>query len=83
MNAKLTLTIEKSIIEKAKLYAKKSGRSLSNMIESYLERLVVSSENSENEVPNEFNGLFGCVSLPTEMDDKASIRSILIEKYNR
>jgi uncharacterized protein (DUF3820 family) len=36
MNAKLTLTIEQSVIEKAKIYAKSRGRSLSDIIESYL-----------------------------------------------
>ncbi len=34
MNTKLTLTIEKTIIEKAKLYAKGHNRSLSEMISS-------------------------------------------------
>jgi len=36
MNTKLTLTIEESIIEKAKSYARKNGRSLSDIIENYL-----------------------------------------------
>ena len=36
MNTKLTLTIEQSIIEKAKKYASGKGRSLSDIIENYL-----------------------------------------------
>jgi hypothetical protein len=37
MNTKLTLTIEKNVIEKAKRYAKQNSRSLSDIIEKYLE----------------------------------------------
>ncbi|WKN42377.1 DUF6364 family protein [Tunicatimonas pelagia] len=36
MNTKLTLTIEKEIIEIAKKYAKEKGQSLSEMVENYL-----------------------------------------------
>ena len=35
MNTKLTLSLEKEIIEQAKVYAKGTGRSLSQMVESY------------------------------------------------
>jgi uncharacterized protein (DUF3820 family) len=40
MNTKLTLTIEKTIIEKAKKYAKVNGRSLSDMVENYLKAIT-------------------------------------------
>ncbi|MEM7660505.1 MAG: DUF6364 family protein, partial [Bacteroidota bacterium] len=62
MNTKLTLTIEKSVIEKAKAYAKKSGRSLSDLIESYLLRLVSESDLVTETVPEEFKDLFGSVN---------------------
>ncbi|MEL6588725.1 MAG: DUF6364 family protein [Bacteroidota bacterium] len=81
MNTKLTLTIEKSVIEKAKDYAKKSGRSLSDLIESYLQRLISESELVEETVPEEFKDLFGSVSLPSDLDDKAAIRKIMREKH--
>ena len=35
MNTKLTLTIEKEVIETAKEYAKERGQSLSEMVENY------------------------------------------------
>jgi hypothetical protein len=82
MNTKLTLTIEKTVIEKAKDYAKKSGRSLSDLIESYLQRLIMDSEVSEASVPGEFKDLFGSVNPPKEMDDKSAIRTIMREKHN-
>jgi len=36
MNAKLTQTIDKGVIEQANGYAKSENRSLSNLIESFL-----------------------------------------------
>jgi len=44
MTTKLTLTVEKDVIERAKFYAKHSGRSLSELIEQYLDSLT--QENS-------------------------------------
>ena len=35
MNTKLTLTVEKKVIAKAKSYAKKQNRSLSKLVENY------------------------------------------------
>ena len=40
MNTKLTLTIEKSLIDKAKKYAKGKGRSLSDIVENYLKVII-------------------------------------------
>jgi len=43
MNTKLTLTLEKEIIEQAKKYASNKGRSLSEMVENYF-RYVTESK---------------------------------------
>ena len=40
MSAKLTLSIEEEVIEIAKQYAKKQGRSLSNIVEEYLKSIA-------------------------------------------
>ena len=40
MNTKLTLTIEKEIIEEAKEYAKEKGQSLSDLVENYFKLLT-------------------------------------------
>ena len=76
MRTKLTLTIDQSVIEKARIYAKQSGRSLSDLVETYLQRLTSESELSEERVPEEFKDLFGTVNLPTDLDDKSAIREI-------
>ena len=80
MNTKLTLTLEKSTIDKAKRYAKQSGRSLSDLIESYLEELTT-TETPFEEVPDEFKDLFGSVNLSSDVDDKQAIRVILNRKH--
>ena len=41
MNTKLTLTIEKEIIEIAKEYAKEKGQSLSEIVENYFKLITV------------------------------------------
>lgn len=45
MNTKLTLTIEREIIERAKNYAKEKNRSLSDIIENYLKILTKEERN--------------------------------------
>ena len=40
MNTKLTLTLEKEIIEQAKKYASSKGRSLSEMVENYFRYII-------------------------------------------
>jgi uncharacterized protein (UPF0335 family) len=79
MNTKLTLTINKEIIVKAKKYAKQTERSLSNLIESYLDK-ITRQEQEPDAVPDEFKELFGVVNLPVDPDDKQLIRSIALDK---
>lgn len=82
MNTKLTLTIEQSIIEKAKLYAKKKERSLSDLIENYLKALTT-EENStkEDELSPIVKSLRGSFKMPENFDYKKELTDILSEKY--
>lgn len=47
MNTKLTLTIEKEVIEIAKEYAKEKGLSLSEMVENYFKFVTVNRRKIE------------------------------------
>ena len=80
MNTKLTLTIEQSIIEKAKAFAKDKGRSLSDIIENYLKAIT-----SEKKVPNDIsplvNSLRGSFKAPDSFDYKEELSKGLSEKY--
>ena len=82
MPTKLTLTLKRSTIEKAKQYAKRSNRSLSGLVEAYLEKITATEFTSE-EIPEEFKGLFGSVDLSSEINDKQNIRNILAEKHRQ
>ena len=81
MRTKLTLTIDQSVIDKARIYAKQSGRSLSDLVETYLQRLTSESELSEERVPEEFKDLFGSVNLQSGLDEKAAIREIMSIRF--
>ena len=78
MHSKLTLSIEKRIIEKAKSYAKKSNRSLSEIIQSYLETITSSEEEFGDD---ELNSIKGVISLDEGFDLKNEIRNIRREKH--
>ena len=79
MTTKLTLTVEKSIIERAKSYAKNTGRSLSELIENYLENIT--QENNNSELSPKLSKLVGSVNLPDDFDDKEELRLALEKKY--
>ena len=82
METKLTLRLNDSVIERAKVYAKSQRISLSKMIESYLDSLTRERE-SDNKVliTPLVESLSGVIDLPSDFDDKSEYRDYLIEKY--
>ena len=80
MNTKLTLTIEQSIIERAKSYAKGKGRSLSDIIENYLKAITTEQRIVENISPI-VNSLRGSFKSPKSFDYKKELSKGLSEKY--
>ena len=84
MSTKLTLTVDKQVIEEAKKYAKKQGRSLSNLIEDYLKLLIEppSLANDELEYSAIVKSLDGSVKVEEEdFDYKEVLEQELIKKY--
>jgi len=80
MDTKLTLNLDKSITEKAKVYAKSHKISLSRLIESYLASLVTNSS-KESEITPLVEGLSGVIELEKDFDYKEGYSDYLIEKY--
>ncbi len=80
MNTKLTLTIEQSIIERAKSYAKGKGRSLSDIIENYLKAITTEQRIVEDTSPL-VNSLRGSFKSPESFDYKKELSKGLSEKY--
>ena len=81
MNTKLTLTMEQSVIEKAKKFAEKSERSLSDLIENYLKALTDEEIALEDELSPTVNYLRGSFKLPKNFDYKRELTDRLSEKY--
>lgn len=81
MLTKLTLTIEKQIVEEAKIYAKNTGRSLSAMIETYLENIVKSPSNKPGKVSSRIDKIIGVAKLPKDFDEKRELREYLEKKH--
>lgn len=79
MTTKLTLTIEETIIKKAKHYARSTGRSLSELVEAYLEN-IVEKEPTQN-LSGRLNKITGAVKLPANFDEKKELRSLLEQKH--
>jgi hypothetical protein len=79
MTTKLTLTVEKSVIERAKSYAKNTGRSLSEIIENYL--TTITKESTNNELSPKLKKIVGVVNLPNDFDEKVALRSAMEKKH--
>ena len=81
MNTKLTLTIEQTIIEKAKKYANSKGRSLSDIIENYLKVITREESSIKTELTPLVKSLKGSFKAPKNMDYKKELSKRLSEKY--
>jgi hypothetical protein len=84
MNTKLTLSLEKEVIEKAKIYAKGTGRSLSEMVENYFRNLISKSEknnNESNDIDERLKKITGVVTLPDDFDVEKAKEEYHKEKY--
>lgn len=78
MTTKLTLSINKTVIEKAKLYAKGNNQSLSQIVESYLEKIT--SENIELG-DTELDSIRGIITLPKDFNLKEETRKLRTKKH--
>ncbi len=81
MNTKLTLTIEQSLIEQAKKYAKEKGRSLSDIVENYFKAIVKEEGIVNMESTPIADSLRGSFKEPKNFDYKKELIEALTEKY--
>ncbi|MES2274567.1 MAG: DUF6364 family protein [Bacteroidota bacterium] len=80
MTTKLTLTMEDGVINSAKKYARKNGRSLSDIVENYLKSIAVPEENTAALSPK-VTRLMGIITLPDDFDHKKEMGQALMKKY--
>ena len=83
MDVKLTLKLDKIVIEKAKEYAAVHKKSLSRMIESYLKSLVdePSNEDEEIEISPFVRSMSTGVNMAADIDHKKLYGDHLKKKY--
>jgi hypothetical protein len=80
MDTKLTLNLDKNVIEQAKEYAKSHKISLSRLIESYLSSLNTKKDR-EIEITPLVESLSGVIKLENNFNYKEGYTDYLIEKY--
>ena len=84
MDTKLTLKLDKFVIEQAKEYASSHKRSLSRIIESYL-RSLINREKDDNESDIEISpfvkSMSTGVNIPSDLDYKSELLNHLIDKH--
>ena len=78
MDSRLTLKPDQQLIEKAKYYAKTHKKSLSSIIENYLQRITDEKRTDEPYTPL-VKSLSGIINLPEEKDN--GYGEYLTEKY--
>jgi len=82
MNTKLTLTIEKEVIETAKKYAKEKGQSLSEMVENYFKLITVNREKIRpKQLSPKVRKLRGIINTAENFDYKEVLTKELSKKY--
>jgi Family of unknown function (DUF6364) len=80
MQAKLTLSLERGVIEQAKEVAREQHKSLSKMVENYL-RLVSRKEAADDAISPVVARLMGVASLDVQDRGREEITAYLEEKH--
>ena len=78
MNTKLTLNLNKEIIEEAKTYARSQSVSLSKLIENYLQSITRESK-KESTVSPLVESLTGIIS--SDLNEREEYRYYIEQKY--
>lgn len=82
MDTKLTLKLEKVVIEEAKKYAASKNYSLSRLVESYLKSLISESKSKDFKISPFVKSLSAGQSLPVDIDYKKEYREHLANKHS-
>ncbi|SDH00092.1 DUF6364 family protein [Psychroflexus sediminis] len=81
MDSKLTLKLNQSVIEKAKVYAAENKMSLSRIIEAYLQSLTSKNDTSEFDISPFVKSIATGTQLPSDIDYKNEYSNYVLEKY--
>lgn len=80
MKKRITITINKDLVESAKKYASAHDTTISHLMETYLNRLSNETP-SAVEISPLVRNLSGIITLPEDYDSKEDYTRQVIEKY--
>lgn len=81
MDTKLTLKLDKDVINRMKIYAKKKHKSLSKIVENYFIYLSETEYTAVNNYSPLVRELSGIIDLKEQVDTKDEYVDYLAEKY--
>ncbi len=81
MDIKLTLKMNEEVIDKAKLYAKEKGTSLSKLVEHYFDSIAQDPKEKNFKISPLIKSLTGVIPASEPKKDKNDYVDYLIEKY--
>ncbi len=81
MDSKLTLSLDKDLAKKAKIYARSKGRSLSDLVESYFKVLTSKSAQTDDDLTTKVKSLLGSFKVPDNFDYKSDLTEQLSKKH--
>ncbi len=82
METKLTLKLNKAVVERAKVHAKKKKTSVSKLVENYLNRLTHKEKKEEIRISPLVKSVSGVLKdLPADYDFKRDYTEYLMRKY--
>ncbi|MGM0621293.1 MAG: DUF6364 family protein [Bacteroidota bacterium] len=81
MATRLNITVDKTVVDEAKQYAREHGRSLSGLIEEYLKSLI-SRDKKDFEPGPLVKSLWGSVNpIPEEKDYSELVEEEILKKH--
>jgi hypothetical protein len=81
MDTKLTLSLDKEVIEAAKAYARTRNTSLSNLVENYLASVTTKSKVDPDDISPLVKSLSGVLKPDKHVDPKKQYADYLAKKY--
>ena len=82
MDAKLTLKLEREVIDRAKRYARQRNQSLSRLIENLLRAIVTGEKkDADDEITPRVKRLSGVLRTLPDLDEKEAITDYLLRKH--
>jgi len=83
MNTKLTLNIERDLIQIAKKYAQKSNQSLSSLVQNYLKHLIYGDKSEVlTGITHTVRNLSGIINLADDYNYKKEYQKHIVDKYS-